>query len=290
MKRNLTATVLALALALILAVPVLAGGWAVITLDALPGQMAAGEPLEIGFVVRQHGQTPLGGLTPIITARLNGGSKLVRFFAEEQGAVGHYTASLTLPEAGTWEWSIEAFGEPQAMPALTVNAAVVAAEAQVTQPATAPAFNTMSLWIGVAGLVGAALGALVFRSKRRWAIALVLAGFLVGGYGVVSAANPPRAESDAKPLVAVSADSQVELGRQLFVAKGCVTCHYHSDVSGSYTFGFDDIPNLTNFTASPEYLRMWLTNPKSVKPYTKMPALGLSEAEIEALIAFINAD
>ncbi|MBI3170086.1 MAG: cytochrome c oxidase subunit II, partial [Chloroflexi bacterium] len=43
------------------------------------------------------------------------------------------------------------------------------------------------------------------------------------------------------------------------------------------------------FTASPEYLRMWLADPKSVKRLTETPNLKLSETEIEALIAFISS-
>jgi cytochrome c1 len=49
-------------------------------------------------------------------------------------------------------------------------------------------------------------------------------------------------------------------------------------------------PNLTNIKASPEYLRIWLKDPQSAKSNAQMPNLGLGEAEIEALIAFINAD
>ena len=42
---------IAVMLALVLAIPVLAGGWAVITLDELPTNVAAGEPVKIGFTV-----------------------------------------------------------------------------------------------------------------------------------------------------------------------------------------------------------------------------------------------
>ncbi len=83
---------------------------------------------------------------------------------------------------------------------------------------------------------------------------------------------------------------QVELGHRLFIAKGCVICHYHGDTYKDREFGVDIGPNLTDFTASPEYLRIWLNDPASVKPQTMMPTLKLSDAEIEALIAFINSD
>ncbi len=54
-------------------------------------------------------------------------------------------------------------------------------------------------------------------------------------------------------------------------------------------FYFEDAPNLTDFTADPDYLAKWLDDPKSIKPKTYMPRLDLSEEEIGALTAFINA-
>ena len=59
---------LALLLSVVLAIPVFAGGWAVITLDEIPTGVVAGEPLTIGFTVLQHGKTPMEGLDPTITA------------------------------------------------------------------------------------------------------------------------------------------------------------------------------------------------------------------------------
>lgn len=292
MKRKLFAIGLALTLALIAVLPVWAGGWSVVTLDELPGQITAGQPVEIGFMVLQHGKTPLDGLTPIITARLDSG-KPITFAAEEEGETGHYVATLTFPQEGQWEWEIAAFGEPQTMLALTVfSAPVTVSQPEPVQSPLEPAISPVSLITGVTGLTGIVLGLLFFRNRKSWAVALVVAGLLVGGYGVVSAASQPEVKEEAKPVVAApstSEISQVELGRQLFIAKGCITCHYHSDVQGYSTYGFDDFPNLTNFTASAEYLRMWLKDPNSVKP-AKMPALGLSDVEIEALIAFINAE
>ncbi|MCB8987483.1 MAG: hypothetical protein H6661_07005 [Ardenticatenaceae bacterium] len=40
---------------------------------------------------------------------------------------------------------------------------------------------------------------------------------------------------------------------------------------------------------SPDYLRLWLHDPASVKPETVMPNLGLSSDEIETLIQFLTA-
>jgi cytochrome c2 len=165
-------------------------------------------------------------------------------------------------------------------------------EARVSVPAQWPQWL-----VGLLGTSAILVGlVLALRKKARWAIALVLAGLVVGAGSIVSAAEQAGAESNsasqmnAQDAGKLSSISQVELGRQLFVAKGCMVCHSHSETNKIRTYGVDIGPDLTNITASPEYLRMWLTNPLGVKSTATMPTLGLSDAEIEALIAFINAD
>ena len=63
MKRASVLVVLGLLL-LATATAVLAGGWAVVTLDSPPGEIHAGEPWTVGFTVLQHGQTPVHNLGP----------------------------------------------------------------------------------------------------------------------------------------------------------------------------------------------------------------------------------
>jgi hypothetical protein len=294
MKRFMPVLGLILALGLILVTPASAGGWAVITLDTLPGEIAAGQPMEIGFMVRQHGVTPMAGLTPVVHANLSGSRESVTVNAKAEGQTGHYTASLTLPQTGTWEWTIAAFTVNQPMPALTVVASTLANEKPIqTQPVASPQWLPWTAgFLGIAGiLVGLVIA---FRQKARWAIALVLAGLLLSAGSIVSVAAQPEAESEMVPQVeaeVVSVDasvSQVDLGRDLFIAKGCMSCHSHSETNSIREFGVDMGPDLTNLTASPEYLRVWLKNPLAAKSTAQMPDLGLSEAEIEALIAFIN--
>jgi cytochrome c2 len=89
-------------LALVL-VPVLAfrfGGWAVITVDALPSYLVVGTPTPLGFVVRQHGVTPLGGLHPTVVMR--SGRTEVSVAATPGRLPGQYTANVTPPAAGEW--------------------------------------------------------------------------------------------------------------------------------------------------------------------------------------------
>jgi len=90
---------------------------------------------------------------------------------------------------------------------------------------------------------------------------------------------------------AVSSPSQVEFGKQLFIAKGCITCHQNSKVGSSSDYWTIDMgaPNLSKFSAVPEVISMRLKDPASVKSDTKMPNLDLTDVEIEALLAFINS-
>ncbi|MBI5351933.1 MAG: hypothetical protein HZB50_04780 [Chloroflexi bacterium] len=287
MKRTTYVIGLAILLAVVFTSTVLAGGWAVITLDELPGDVEANQPLEIGFMIRQHGATPLSGQSPVVRAHLVDSTKSVSVVASEKGEKGHYAATLTLPQSGKWEWAIEAFGAAQPMPALTV----VAAPAPVTESEAVTSNSIpLSLLVGGVGLLGVLGSLLAFQRKVRWAAAFLVIGLLVSGVGFVSAAAQPRVEAapEVKAVPVVSADSQVEQGRDLFIAKGCMLCHSHAETNSIREYGVDIGPNLTNLTFGPEYLRLWLKDPSSVKPATQMPTLGLSDEEIESLIMFIN--
>lgn len=112
MKRKLSLFVLVVLL--FAAVPVLAGGWAVVSMDEMPGEIHAGEPMIFTFMVRQHGETPvhfLGGdetlpITPILQATNPETGDSVRVEAERGEEVGRFTVEVTFPTEGTWEWSI----------------------------------------------------------------------------------------------------------------------------------------------------------------------------------------
>lgn len=193
-------------LVLLLAGPAVAGGWAVITLDEWPDPVIAGQPLSIGFVVRQHGQRPMAGLTPQVTAVHQGTGQSLTVTAPAGAETGHYRANLVLPRPGTWHWSIQAFSMDQPMP----------------------------------------------------------------------------------PLVVIAPANPVELGQTLFVAKGCLTCHSHQAIDLAGNISVNVGPDLTQPAFTPAYLRVWLKNPAAVKPETPMPNLGLKQAEIEALVAFLT--
>jgi cytochrome c551/c552 len=279
---------------LLLALPAFAGGWAVATLDTLPDYAVAGQPLTIGFIVRQHGVTPLDGLSPAIRIARPGEYGEVVASATDDGG-GHYSATFTFPESGEWNWVIETgfWPEVQPMPALIVLAG---GEAAVATIPTAPSASPFPFAVGIAGIVGAAGGLLILaRTKAPWAAAVALVAAVVSVMGFASAstgATASASEAVAPPVVALPERSQVEVGQRLFVAKGCVVCHQHdavADVKKTIGFSMDDVPDLTNFSANADYLAKWLDDPQSIKPKTYMPQLNLSDGEITALVAFINA-
>ena len=240
----------------------------------------------------------MSGLTPTITANLDKDAQFV-VNAEPEGEPGHYTATLNFPKEGEWQWSIQAFSMDQTMPILSVApaaAGATASESSVTkvQPSL-PAISPLT-WVSIVALVMGALGTVIaFRSRNRqvvgFTVVTLLAGvtLLIAGAGRASAVE---AQTNSVPdAVAASSVAQVEYGRQLFISKGCITCHYNSKAGSSSEYWTIEIgaPDLSNFSANPEVIFLRLKDPSSVKSDTKMPQLNLKEFEIEALVAFINS-
>ncbi|MGB5759319.1 MAG: hypothetical protein WBM50_20565 [Acidimicrobiales bacterium] len=85
--------------------PASAGGWAVTTLDSVP-EAAAGQTVDIGFTIRQHGVTPVNPDGEVgIVFRSTAGEEQFHA-AEPMGDVGHYRAEVTFPDVGTWLWAV----------------------------------------------------------------------------------------------------------------------------------------------------------------------------------------
>lgn len=114
------------------------------------------------------------------------------------------------------------------------------------------------------------------QTRVEWLIARLL-GLL----------NPVRATAGAE-IAGVKPDA--EHGRDLFIAKGCITCHRHDAISDVQSISsFSTGPNLTGYRPEPTFVREWLRDPKAIRPNTYMPTLGLSKSEIDALIAFLSS-
>lgn len=114
-----------LLLSSLVAVPgasILAGGWAVVTVENPPERLVVGVPYTIEYSVRQHGKELLSGLRGNVEARA--GNQVVRADAKALSA-GKYEASLTLPSAGSWTITVHSgFGPSKTtMRPITASAA-----------------------------------------------------------------------------------------------------------------------------------------------------------------------
>lgn len=185
-----------------------AGGWAVITVQDLPEYVEAGKRVDLSYMVRQHGQTPLDQLRGSIEAtsgRLNATGTVL-----PGTKPGMYTASLTLPSVGDWTITIRSgFGRSDV----------------TLLPLSAVEHGT----------------------------------------------TPTRPGTD------------VERGRHLFVAKGCVTCHEQIEVGPKLEGKRFDVANISGFLANPP-------STPSRGGNSPMPNLGLQQREIASLVAFLNSD
>jgi hypothetical protein len=107
MIRRIAAMFAALAMLLILAVPVMAGGWAEIVADAQTTKPPVeGQPISIGFKVMQHGVTPAPWESATVHFVDQGTGEKVDVAATNDDANGHFSATATLPHAGYWSWRV----------------------------------------------------------------------------------------------------------------------------------------------------------------------------------------
>jgi hypothetical protein len=88
----------------------------VVKVAKIPDAWVADKPLQLGWEVRQHGESPLGGLKPTLEAR--SGARVVTgttWAYAEDGEKG-YRGRITFPEAGEWQVTIHSgFGDSKAV-------------------------------------------------------------------------------------------------------------------------------------------------------------------------------
>ena len=129
-RRSVLSATLAASALLAAALPALAGGWAVTTLDGLPADgFRAGEAYRLGYTIRQHGDKPFGGAKTEVRIWSVASGEYHAFVGVPEGAVGHYVAEIRFPAAGAWTWEVsqEPFA-PQKLGAILVAPAVTAAD------------------------------------------------------------------------------------------------------------------------------------------------------------------
>jgi hypothetical protein len=105
-------TLFVLAAALALSGVAQAGGWATVGFSPLPDGTAVGGTWAPEITVLQHGRTPLGGLSPVVTIRNDSAGEERSFTAIETAEVGVYRADVVFPSGGDWRAVVESgFGD-----------------------------------------------------------------------------------------------------------------------------------------------------------------------------------
>lgn len=176
-RKRMLVLVMVVAALCLLVVPTWAGGWAVVTVERLPGEVRAGENVHVEFSVRQHGRELTNQVAPVLRAHNpeTGETFLVEAAALKQK--GYFAVDLIFPTEGTWNWSIDPVllgGKLDLMPLTVLPAAAPSlAVAASANPSTTsslatvmPTLRTILQVIGVALLIAAMLTALPRRGRE----------------------------------------------------------------------------------------------------------------------------
>lgn len=142
MQRGLLTAILA-ALALVaLSVPGLAKEGAVTKFDSLPTDWHAGQVYSLGYLIKMDGVEPYeADRTEIIANSLDGKTSLV-FPGVGDATPGHYTAQVTFPAVGTYQWKVTQgsyfapfdMGSISVLPAFTSTATTSSPAAPAGEP------------------------------------------------------------------------------------------------------------------------------------------------------------
>jgi cytochrome c oxidase subunit II len=100
-------------------------------------------------------------------------------------------------------------------------------------------------------------------------------------------------ESQRRPAQVTDAAAR---GRQVFESTSCVNCHAVRGTPAAGGFG----PDLTHFMSretlasgaapnTPENLRLWIRDPDALKPGSRMPAMQLSDDDVNAVAAYLES-
>ncbi len=90
-------------------------------------------------------------------------------------------------------------------------------------------------------------------------------------------------------------DASVETGRRVFESTACINCHAVAGTNAHGRFG----PDLTHLMSratiasgaapnTPERLRLWIQHPNKIKPGSLMPAMQLSDADLDAVVSYLE--
>jgi cytochrome c oxidase subunit 2 len=84
-------------------------------------------------------------------------------------------------------------------------------------------------------------------------------------------------------------------GRRVFETTACVNCHAIGGTNGTGRFG----PDLTHLMSRQTIasgaaentranLRLWIQNPEAIKPGSLMPAMKLTDTDLDALVRYLE--
>jgi len=90
-------------------------------------------------------------------------------------------------------------------------------------------------------------------------------------------------------------DQGVVAGRRVFETTACINCHAVSGTPANGRFG----PDLTHLMSratlasgaadnTRENLRLWIQDPDAIKPGSLMPAMKLSDVDLDALVDYLE--
>jgi len=90
-------------------------------------------------------------------------------------------------------------------------------------------------------------------------------------------------------------DASVVAGRRVFESNACMNCHAVGATPANGRFG----PDLTHLMSrvtiasgaarnTPENLRLWIQNPNAIKPGSLMPAMQLNDADLDAVVSYME--
>lgn len=90
-------------------------------------------------------------------------------------------------------------------------------------------------------------------------------------------------------------DEKELAGKRVFENTACVSCHAVGDIGAAGGFG----PDLTHMMSrttiaagaaenTPENMRLWIKHPDAIKPGSLMPAMQLGDADLDALVRYLE--
>ena len=298
--------------------PAAAGGWAASTLDEPPAALVAGQDHQVGFMILQHGKTPVNPDQGQVGIRLfdpSSGESLT-FPAVQQGPVGHFVSTVNVPTAGAWQWEVlQGWFEPQPLGPIDVVASASAAPAAAggTTTAAAPSGAGVDGWrIAAVVIAGLLARGVLHRAPARTAqgpqvgrgrpsvidrsVRLAVTGLLGVGLALTAAFWPEAEAAPTTPVGAAPAPATPD-GASLFFTKGCASCHSGPDGEGRLQIGPDlaalptDAGRRVEGLDAEAYVRQSIREPQAfqVAGFTtvEMPTLAVSDAELDALVLYL---